>query len=147
MENFIIRRMEKSDRESVFEVEKECFIDYWSLKSFEDIFLQDINYYFVAVLNQKIVGFIGCIDICGEVDITNVAVLKEYRGKNIGTALLAKLLEFLKEKNAKKIFLEVRITNISAINLYKKFGFEEYNIRKGYYNKPKEDALLMYKIV
>jgi len=72
-----------------------------------------------------------------------IGVKKEYQRKGIATQLMQKLIEFAKEKNISKIFLEVKASNLPAYNFYKKLGFKETYKRKNYYGD--EEAIVMAK--
>ena len=80
-----------------------------------------------------------------EADISNVAVKKNFRRKNVAENMLNKLFYECGEKGVSDITLEVRETNVPAISLYEKLGFEEAGIRKNFYEKPVENALIMWK--
>ena len=80
-----------------------------------------------------------------ELSITNVAVFSSYRRCGAANQLMKALDAFAQEKNLYGITLEVRVSNNAAIALYEKNGYEKSGIRKGFYNKPKEDALIMWK--
>ena len=93
--------------------------------------------------SNSIVGFVGAWIVVGEADITNIAVHPNYRNLGIGSKLLSSLIVLCEDLNCSLINLEVRVSNTSAQNLYKKFSFIENGLRKGYYEDNKEDALLM----
>ena len=80
-----------------------------------------------------------------ECEIYYIEILKEFRGKHFGYNLLRNFLKKLKNLNILYVFLEVRINNIIAINLYKKLNFLYIGTRKKYYYNPTEDAYLMKK--
>ena len=80
-----------------------------------------------------------------ELSITNVAVFSSYRRCGAANQLMKALDAFAQEKNLYGITLEVRVSNNAAIALYEKNGNEKSGIRKGFYSKPKEDALIMWK--
>ena len=86
----------------------------------------------------------GAWKIIDEAHITNIAVLKEYRGKKIGEALLKEMINTCKDNKINSMTLEVRVSNLVAQNLYKKFGFKFSGIRKEYYSDNKEDAIIMW---
>ena len=88
------------------------------------------------------VGYAMLYIVCGEADIIRVAVLPEYRRQGIAEKLLLKSFE-VNETDA--IFLDVRESNLPAINLYKLLGFVDTGIRKDYYSNPTENAVLMKK--
>ena len=83
--------------------------------------------------------------IVGEGHITNIAVDPAYRNQGIGKAVLGSLIEEAERRKLTGVTLEVRESNIEAINLYKKFGFICAGIRKDYYHDTKEDAIIMWK--
>ena len=78
-----------------------------------------------------------------EAEICNVAVRADARKRGVGKALLNRLIEYGKSDKRTKFLLDVRVGNEAAISLYKKLGFKEDGIRPNFYDKPKEDALLM----
>jgi ribosomal-protein-alanine N-acetyltransferase len=142
-----IEQMTKNDIDGVFEVEKNCFKDYWSKDAFLKELKNDVSKYLVAKIDEKVVGYVGIWLILDEGHITNVAVHSDYRGKKIGDELIKSLIEVCKENEIKSMTLEVRVSNIVAQNLYKKYGFKLAGIRKEYYSDNKEDAMIMWKVV
>lgn len=142
MANLIIRDFENSDISSIVDIAKESFTKPWSAKSFLEELKQSKTVFKVAQVDEEIVGYIIVRVILDEAEILSLAVRKSFRRKGIATALLKETILKLRG-NVSSIYLEVRISNHEAINLYKNFGFKEYGIRKNYYLLPKEDALLM----
>jgi [ribosomal protein S18]-alanine N-acetyltransferase len=139
------RLMKKEDIASVYEVEKASFPTPWSMDAFEsELASNHLAHYIVIEVNDTIVGYGGFWSIIDEAHITNIAINPSYRGKKLGEYLVKNLMEFAIELGAEMMTLEVRISNIVAQNLYKKFGFEEKGIRKGYYSDNGEDALIMW---
>ena len=94
---------------------------------------------------QESVGYLEYSLIYDRIEIDNIMVKEEYRGKGIGTKLMAHLVSLAIELRVDNITLEVRVSNEVARNLYKKFGFKEVAIRKYYYGD--EDGILMEKNV
>lgn len=124
------------------QVESSCFDTPWTQKQLEDDILSPSTVYYAAVCDGKVCGYAGMWRVMDEGSITNIAVLGEHRRKGIASALLKQLLSC----DVKYVTLEVRKSNISAIALYKKFGFETAGVRKNYYSNrdgTREDALLM----
>ena len=78
-------------------------------------------------------------------EIYDVATIPEYQRCGLAKKIIKEVLDFAKEKNAKKIFLEVRESNENAIGLYSMFGFEKYAVRKNYYANNGENAVCMTK--
>mgnify|MGYP003307532663 CR=1 FL=1 len=100
--------------------------------------------YFVAVVDGKPVGYGGYWWVMFEAEITNIATHKDYRKMGIATKIIEKMVEKCAETSTSLLHLEVRESNESAINLYKKMGFVQDGFRKNYYNN-KEHAILMTK--
>ena len=142
--NIVIRPMTIDDVDGVFEVEKNCFEHYWSKGEFEKEMKNDVARYLVADIDGKIVGYVGIWFVAGEGHITNVAVHSDYRGQKIGDILIKHLVKMCKDNNVFAMTLEVRVSNIVAQNLYKKYGFKLAGIRKEYYSDNKEDAMIMW---
>ena len=101
-----------------------------------------LNSYYLLIDNEgKVKGYISLYQVLDEVNILYIYVDKELRGKGYGKALFNEALKGITIKNY-KVFLEVRVSNTIALNLYTKLGFKEYAIRKAYYSDG-EDAILM----
>ncbi len=127
----------------ISQIEEMCFSLPWSQNAISDFLNYDYNKILCAFYDGNIVGYISYSLICGECSIENVAVKPSFRKCGIGSLILQRLLELLKEQAAESIFLEVRKSNTPAINLYKKHGFLQCGERKNFYSKPTENALLM----
>jgi len=140
MTDIIIRAAEPSDILSLCELERECFSLPWSAKSFEDFFANGCSKCLAAVLDGKICGYVGMNLILGEGEITNLAVSGAYRRRGIGEALIEALCGI---DGTERILLDVRVSNTAARRLYEKCGFKVDGIRRGFYEKPREDAVLM----
>lgn len=145
MDNLEIAQMTYDDIGEVVVIENESFSVPWSYKSFEDSLNLKYGRFFVAKLDKKIVGYIGLYLVGDDGDITNVAVSSDYRRKGIAGKLIEEVIMCAKENQLSFINLEVRPSNAYAINLYTKYGFEKLGIRKNFYTKPTEDALIMQK--
>lgn len=142
----IIREMKTNDIKDVLKIESESFSTPWS----ENAFLIELNEnklarYIVAEIDKEVVGYAGIWFILNEGHITNIAVLKEYRGKGLGNKLIEGLIWISIKNNIDNMTLEVRKTNIVAQSLYKKYGFIDSGTRPGYYQDNKEDAIIMWK--
>lgn len=143
--NLIIRDMKLKDIDGVYNVEKSCFPDPWSKESFKKEIQNKLAKYLVAQIEDKVVGYVGAWFIIDEAHITNVAVSPEYRGQKIGDKIVKYLIDECNDNKIKAMTLEVRVSNIVAQNLYKKYGFKLAGVRKEYYSDNKEDALIMWK--
>ena len=138
-----IVEMSEKHIHDVYNVEINSFNKPWSLKSFQDELKNNAAKYFVAVVDGSVAGYIGMWKIAGQCDITNVAVLPEFRRKGVGKKLIEHLIQYCKNKHLSPIFLEVRKSNEPAKSLYTGFGFKEVGIRKKYYTDTGEDAIIM----
>ena len=143
----LVRKMTESDVARVALIEKANFSQPWSENAFLTAMDSSDNILVVAEAEGNILGYVCMYVSIDEGEITNVAVDESSRKKGVGVALLKHVFEEAKENDVSRIVLEVRVSNSPAIGLYKKLGFEELGIRKGFYDMPKEDASIMeYKI-
>ena len=114
----------------------------WQRKEIEKLITEENKCAFVTEKNGHIACYIGCDIVLDEGNIGNLVTEEEERGKGLATAILKHLLENLKERGVKTVYLEVESTNTAALVVYKKCGFKSYNIRKGYFGVDR-DAILM----
>ncbi len=148
---FYLRNVKIDDIKEIIEIEKESFKNPWSEKAFSCEVSKNKsgqNIFLVAVLKEtnKIIGYIIGDKIVDFAAILNIAVDKNFRKKGVGFALLKQFEKEVLKSDLSSMTLEVRESNINAINLYKKAGFVIKGKREKYYEN-KEDALLMWKIV
>lgn len=136
-----IEIMQKKHVADVAHIAADSIPDAWSETLFEQELENSSSIVFVALSDSKVVGFGGVQIVLDEAYITNIAVDKAFRRKGIGDALLNAIINHLKDFSF--ISLEVRVSNTTAINLYKKHGFVSQGIRKGFYSHPAEDANIM----
>lgn len=145
MNELTVRTMRPEDLPAVCAIEKENFSVPWSEKSFLDSMEREDTVFLVAVHGEKTVGYIGCYCIAGTGEITNVAVKHSWRRKRVGSLLLDKLCEEASAFQCRELLLEVRESNAPAIALYTRQGFEKLGIRKNFYERPVEHAVVMRK--
>lgn len=141
----IIRNMQKADLLQVASIEKENFSIPWSLESFEESMRLEHTIYLVAEEEGNIMGYCGMYRVFNEGEIVNVAVAEAYRRRQVATQLLEELFLESRTLDVDNFFLEVRQSNEPAIQLYKKLGFTQAGIRKNFYEKPRENAIFMWK--
>ena len=141
----IITRMMMSHVSQIAEIEKLCFNDPWSENSISSELNNPLSYGLVAEDNGIVVGYVGSQSVLDAADMMNIAVAPDYRRNGIGQALVEGLVAHLLQKNVIALLLEVRVSNIPAIALYEKLGFEQVGRRRGYYHNPREDALILRK--
>lgn len=128
---------------AIAEIERACFSHPWSENALREELFNDTACFIAAVTEKgEVAGYAGLHCVLDEGYIDNIAVREEYRRQGVAGELLGAFLRFGKAKLA-FLTLEVRASNAPAIALYAKYGFEEVGRRKGYYDAPKEDAVLM----
>jgi ribosomal-protein-alanine N-acetyltransferase len=130
---------------AIAEIEKICFSDPWSVRSVESELENPLSLWLVALDGDCVVGYVGSQTVLGGADMMNLAVLPQYRKQGVGEALVDKLMDALRAKGAISLSLEVRQSNLPAICLYKKLGFEQIGMRPNYYRNPRENALILRK--
>ncbi len=123
-------------------MEKEIFSDAWSENSVRGELHNELALWLTAMDGETVAGYIGSQTVLGEADMLNLAVRTEYRRQGIGRQLVEELISRL---DAHCLTLEVRVTNENAIRLYQSLGFLQVGRRKNYYQKPREDALILRK--
>lgn len=128
--------------EQVFEIEKLCFSNPWSKEDLAAQLDNENAYFLVAIDGEKVAGYMGLQIFSGEGYVTNVAVLPQYRGQGIAKSLIAEQMK----NEMEFITLEVRESNIPAISLYTKMGFENVGVRPKFYSNPTENAIIMTKV-
>lgn len=134
MDSIEITNMTLEDLDSISSILISDFDDFWTLDILSSELKSNSPYYFVAKMNEEIVGFAGIKVILDEADIMNIVTRKNFRNLGIGGLLMKKLLDLSRSLGVKRITLEVNEENFSAIHLYEKFGFKRIGTRKNYYN-------------
>ena len=99
----------------------------------------------VAQAGGEVLGYVGSQSVMGEADMMNLAVLPAARRRGIARALVTALIRELAGGGVHSLTLEVRASNEAAIGLYDKLGFVAVGRRRGYYEKPREDACILRK--
>ncbi len=146
LETITIRRMSPDDVDGIIAIEERAYGDHhWSKESFLNELSNELaRYYSVFTKDGTLVGYAGCWHILDEAHITNIAISSDFRRRKYGEALLKRIIDDCYLEKIKYITLEVRVSNIPAINLYTKYGFSSFGTRKGYYQDNNEDALIMW---
>lgn len=143
MEELTIRLMQESDLPSVVAIERISFSTPWSETLFFNELYKQCSIPKVAVIGDRIAGYICANHVADEGHILNLAVHPDFRGKGIAKILVKHSLEELKENACRFLYLEVRVSNNAARKLYEGFGFSVVGTRKIYYTEPNEDAVIM----
>ena len=142
--NYKIRVMTLEDIEEILLIENELFTSPWSMAMFVHEILNHKAFVLTETSENLIVGYTCGWKVLDEYQITNVGIAKAYQRRGLAEYLLIKVIKLMLEEFCFNYFLEVRESNISAIQLYRKLGFIEIGRRKNYYNNPIENALIMH---
>ena len=140
-----IIRMNESHVSQIAALEKLCFSDAWSENSIRSELSNKLSLWLVAVDGDRVAGYIGSQTVLGWADMMNLCVSPDYRRQGIGEKLTLELARQLREEKVECLTLEVRVSNAPAIALYEKLGFKQVGKRPRYYEKPREDALILRK--
>jgi ribosomal-protein-alanine N-acetyltransferase len=144
-DNIIIRGLKAEDIEELSRIESESFSMPWSASDFKALLDRDYCVYLVASVDGQLAGSAGMTDICHEGCIDNVVVAEKFRRQGIAQRLLTELIKTGQERGIEAFTLEVRVSNAPALHIYEKLGFVSEGIRPNFYEKPKEDAYIMWK--
>lgn len=128
---------------AVAELEKTCFSMPWSENAVRGELTNPLSLWLVALQDDCVVGYIGSQTVLQEADMMNLAVDPANRKMGIGEKLVKALIAQLQKEQTHCITLEVRASNTAACRLYEKLGFQQVGRRPGYYQNPKEDALIL----
>lgn|SRR5512146_647302 len=142
----IIRTAFRDDVDVLLMLEQSCdTAAHWSRTEYERIFGDGGVHRLVMVAerDERVVGFAVARNGGSEWELENLVVERDLRRKGIGSALLWTLVEHARCENMQRMFLEVRESNVAALQLYKSAGFQERGRRKQYYSNPPEDALVL----
>lgn len=140
----IITPMHADHLDTLADLESMTFSTPWSYDALAEELQNPLAVFYVAeeVDTESAVGYVGMHHIVDEGYITNVVVHPAYRRKGIATALFDELKDYAEKEKLERITLEVRASNAAARALYERLGFEEEGIRPGFYDSPKEDAVI-----
>jgi ribosomal-protein-alanine N-acetyltransferase len=137
--------MRRRHLRSVARIESQVYPRPWSLPLFmSELNLRSSRLYYVARVDGTVVGYCGLMLVEEDAHITNIAVDPAWHRHKIGTRLLLNAARQAATRGAERLTLEVRVSNVGAQDLYRKFGFQPAGIRKNYYAESKEDALIMW---
>ena len=140
-----IRRMTLADVPAVHAIEVATFAMPWSLESLQNEMERNAcaRYLIAEDESGALIAYAGAWIVFDEAHVTNVAVAQAMRGRGIGRAILAALMQYAANMGALVLTLEVRKSNTVALALYQSMGFSQLGVRKRYYEDNGEDALLL----
>lgn len=145
MMEITVRELKEEDISELARIEAESFSMPWSAQDFKDLLSRSYCHYLVAVADGRVAGCCGFTNACGVANVDNVVVAPRFRGRGIAQQLLKALIDTGEAEQVEAFTLEVRVSNRPAIHIYEKFGFVSEGIRPGFYEKPVEDANIMWK--
>ena len=145
VEGVIISKMTEKDIDDVLTIESLSFSIPWSKEALRiETTENKLSIYLSARIDKMVVGYAGMWKIFEEGHIMNIAVHPEYRGNGVGSMLISKLIKICPENKIEKLTLEVRKSNVLALKMYEKFGFQIKGERKNYYSDNGESAIIMW---
>ena len=137
-----IVRMNESHVSAVAELERQNFSEPWPDIAVRGELTNKLALWLVALEGGEVVGYVGSQTVLQEADMMNIAVADSHRRRGIAKMLVE---ELIRQLDAYQLTLEVRASNAPAISLYEALGFQQVGLRRNYYRKPKEDALILRK--
>jgi len=142
----LIRKSEPEDIATMLQIERENSPDPWSVKSITDTLNQPNNLCLTGVKAGKVIGYLFAT-LIDKGEILAISVSEEMKRQGVGEALINELIQVATKRNIQSLILEVRESNQEAISFYEKMGFEKDGVRPGYYEQPKEDGILMSRMI
>ena len=143
----IVRAWQEKDVEQIAQMEQRCFSDPWTKEMLADVLKYPLYTSFLVEDGGQVCAYACLIGIPNvEATVANIAVDKAFRGKGYAKVLMDAMHERAKEIGAEECFLEVRVSNLPAISLYEKYGYQTFGVRAKYYPDG-EDAYVMKKVL
>ena len=144
---FIRPLSSEADIDDILRIESISFTNPWTREMYlSELEHRDVSFFYIArdAVGEAI-GFCSCWLVLDEIHINNLAVLPEHRRSGVASALIEHVLTEGGARGAHRATLEVRRSNEPARKLYEKFGFTVTGVRRGYYTRPDEDALVLWR--
>ncbi len=146
MEEVKVRRMEARDLDRVMEIERQSYTMPWTESTFRGLLRRaDADLFVAETVEGDLAGYAVSWAVLDQGELGNVAVAPEWRHRGIAHCLLDAVILRAAERRVKELFLEVRVSNSTARQLYLSYGFRDVGRRRNYYMEPVEDALVMRK--
>lgn len=138
-----VRRARDEDLGAIVEIEQATFPEAWRPETFASGLRREDMAVLVATEEEVVVGYAVVVIGKGEAELANLAVSAGRRGRGTGEALLAGVLDAIRDRGVGLAYLAVRASNERAVRLYRRFGFRDIGSHRGYYAQPREDALVL----
>ncbi len=146
MEEVKVRRMEARDLGRVMEIEHRSYTMPWTESTFRGLLRRaDADLFVAETVEGALAGYAVAWAVLDQGELGNIAVAPEWRHRGIAHRLLDAMILRCNERRVKELFLEVRVSNSTARQLYLSYGFRDVGRRRNYYMEPVEDALVMRK--
>jgi ribosomal-protein-alanine N-acetyltransferase len=140
-----LRLAERRDVPDLLAIEVAQFPEPWTRAMLlDEITNTQTRRYTVAIENKKLIGYLGVMFVMDELHVNTIGTLPGHEGKGVATSLLDDAWVVAKERGIKRATLEVAVSNTRAQELYFRYGFSPVGIRKNYYERTKEDALILW---
>lgn len=147
-EGFEIRSLRREDIEAVVAIETESFSTPWRPETFAGLIGRDaVELVVMTDAERRVIGYAVLWCIMDQGELANIALTTGRRGRGLGALLLRHVMQTARERGVERLFLEVRASNQRAIELYLGFGFTDVGLRRGYYERPPEDARVMLAVL
>ncbi len=140
-----IRPLTLEDLPEIEAIERRAYRTPWSRSMFASELAKSSSICLGAVESDRLVGYVINSRYVDAWHVMNIAVDPDYQRRGIATRLLERLFELTRDDDRRGYTLEVRVSNLEAIRLYEKLGFERRGTRRGYYTDNREDALVMWR--
>ncbi len=144
---FLIRKMTEQDLDELMIIERDSFSLPWSRQAYESELQNQYANYLVCDWQGEIAAYVGMWTVFEDAHITNVAVARRFRRMGMGRILMLEEEKLALAKQASRILLEVRPSNIAALTMYDELGYLPTSMRKQYYSDNQEDAIIMTKFL
>jgi ribosomal-protein-alanine N-acetyltransferase len=140
-----IRLAERRDIGELLEIEEAQFPEPWTRRILlDEIENTETRRYTVATEKRKIIGYLGVMFVLDELHVNTIGTLPQEEGRGIATSLLDDAWADARKRGVTRATLEVAVSNQRAIDLYYRYGFRPVGVRKNYYEKSNEDALILW---
>jgi [ribosomal protein S18]-alanine N-acetyltransferase len=140
-----IRGAERRDVPELMALEVAQFPEPWTRTMLlDEITNEETRRYTVAIEDEKIIGYLGIMYVMDELHVNTLGTLPGHEGRGVATALMKEAWAVAKAQGVRRATLEVAVSNTRAQELYRRFGFSPVGVRKNYYERTHEDALILW---
>lgn len=140
-----INKVDVNNLDALSKIDVDNFEDAWTREMFKGELEHPNSEYYGLFNDGEIIGFCGGWLVADEFQVNKVVVDKEHRNKKLGQIFFTYVMELLKTRGVKKALVEVRVSNMPAITIYEKAGFQTIDMRKNYYKNNGESAYVMIR--